>query len=337
MYHGHTMEQTPKLTPAIALLILAAAACPVTAATARDLPANELEEQLGDSLAKQVKEAENALQQAEDSKTRAEVGKPGVKQPAAKAPQAKEAPEPEEEPDEEEPDEEADESEEEGDSLEAEDDSSEVEGDSLEVEGDSLEDTGGEDAATDKPSPATRDGNTPDASKEQKTPEELRADVELLIKTKRTVDAKIERSRKEISNMRRKMARIDTNLRKRRERERKRYERDLAAARRNYNRNTHDIFGNYIEVRPMKDITLSAMDRNTIANSQQRIAQYKTALPQLIAFSQELTTNIDSSMKQLGSAKSAIINSYEADGPDTKGPETENDRYDTKSADSFGN
>ena len=298
MYHIHTMEQTPKLTPAIALLILAAAACPVTAVTARDLPANELEEQHGDALAKQVKEA----------------------------------PEPEEE-----PDEEADESEEEGDSLEAEDDSSDVEGDSLEVEGDSLEDTGGDDAATDKPSPATRDGNTPDASKDQKTPEELRASVELLIKTKRTVDAKIERSRKEISNMRRKMARIDTNLRKRRERERKRYERDLEAARRNYNRNTHDIFGNYIEVRPMKDITLSAMDRNTIANSQQRIAQYKTALPQLIAFSQELTTNIDSSMKQLGSAKSAIINSYEADGPDTKGPETENDRYDTKSADSFGN
>lgn len=292
------MEQTPKLTPAIALLILAATACPVTAATARDLPASELEEQLGDSLAKQVKEA----------------------------------PEPEEE-----TDEEADESEEEGDSLEAEDDSADVEGDSLEVEGDSLEDTGGDAAATDKPSPATRDGNTPDASKEQKTPEELRADVELLIKTKRTVDAKIERSRKEISNMRRKMARIDTNLRKRRERERKRYERDLAAARRNYNRNTHDIFGNYIEVRPMKDITLSAMDRNTIANSQQRIAQYKTALPQLIAFSQELTTNIDSSMKQLGSTKSAIINSYEADGPDTKGPETENDRYDTKSVDSFGN
>lgn len=298
------MKPTPKLAPAIALLILSATAYPAAAATNRDLPAGELEELYGDSFAKQVKESGKVLQQMGDSKTEPDRG-----EDAANV---------------------------EGDSLEEEEDSEEVEGDSLEAEGDSLEDTGGEDAATDKPSPATRDGNTPDAPKEQESPEELRASVELLIKTKRTVDAKIERSRKEISNMRRKMARIDTNLRKRRERERKRYERDLAAARRNYNRNTHDIFGNYIEVRPMKDITLSTMDRNTISNSQQRIAQYKTAIPQLIAFSQELTTNIDTSAKKLGSVKSPIINGYEADGPETKGPETETNPYDTKGVDSFG-
>lgn len=204
-------------------------------------------------------------------------------------------------------------------------------------------------AADDAPAEPAADDETKGQKKDAGENEErnrkreramLMGNVEILIKTKRTVDAKIERSRKEIANMRRKMVYIDSNLRKRREREKKRYERDLETYRRNNNYGNYNNYNNNFSesssVRPMRDIDLSTIDRNTVTNSQKRIAQYKTAIPQLIAFSQELTTNIDTSTKKLGSVKSSIINTYEASVPEAKGAEEEANEYDTKDTGSFG-
>ena len=177
------------------------------------------------------------------------------------------------------------------------------------------------------------------ARKERRERAMLMGNVEILIKTKRAVDAKIDRSRNEIKNMRRKMAYIDTNLRKRRERERKRYEREQEMLRKQYNNSYgYNSFGTTApQARPMRDIDLSTLDRNTVSNSQKRISQYKQAIPLLISFSQELTARIDTSSKKLGKVKSAIINAYEPEIPETTGSESESNAIDTKEISSFGN
>lgn len=289
-----------RLIVTVAAMLFAAGGA--EAVTALGMTAEEMAELYGDSFVKQVRESEAAMENVEKMETETSVGEPAVSD-------EQEQPAPSDEKD------------------TSRDDSPGDGGASGEQAGkrqDNAKPHGGKDA---------RAGQK-DAMDERREKAELLANVEIMIKTKRRVDAKISRSRNEIKNMRRRMAYIDTTLRKRREKENKRYDRELKAH--NYGPSSDMYSNGYSSYPEKREVTLSNVDRNTVTNSQKRIAQYKNAIPQLIAFSQELMISIDKSSKKLGPVKSAIVSGYEPDIPAETGSESESDVMDAKSLDSFG-
>lgn len=288
-----------RLIVTVAAMLFAAGGA--EAVTALGMTAEEMAELYGDSFVKQVRESEAAMENVE--KMEAETN---VEEPAS--PDGQEQPTPSDEKDSS-PD-------------------------------DTPDDGGAPGEQADKPQDNVKPQDGKDAPSGQKDVDERRikaellANVEIMIKTKRRVDAKISRSRNEIKNMRRRMAYIDTTLRKRREKENKRYDRELKAH--NYGPSSGTYSNGYSSYPEKREVTLSNLDRNTVTNSQKRIAQYKNAIPQLIAFSQELMISIDKSSKKLGPVKSAIVSGYEPDIPAETGSESESDVMDAKSLDSFG-
>lgn len=288
-----------RLIVTVAAMLFAAGGA--EAVTALGMTAEEMAELYGDSFVKQVRESEAAMENVE--KMEAETN---VEETAS--PDGQEQPTPSDEKDSS-PD-------------------------------DAPDDGGASGEQADKPQDNVKPQDGKDAPSGQKDVDERRIkaellnNVEIMIKTKRRVDAKISRSRNEIKNMRRRMAYIDTSLRKRREREDKRYDRELKAH--NYGPSSGMYSNGYSSYPEKREVNLSNLDRNTVTNSQKRIAQYKNAIPQLIAFSQELMISIDKSSKKLGPVKSAIVSGYEPDIPAETGSESESDVMDTKSLNSFG-
>ena len=123
-----------------------------------------------------------------------------------------------------------------------------------------------------------------------------------LIKAKRAVDAKIKYSRNNIANLRKKLHGIA-----------KKYNVEPAENRSG---------GEYSP-------DLSNIDLTVIKNSQRAIENYKAAVPQLWAFSNELKEHIDKGMAVIGKSKNKVLLSYNPeDMQPADGSEAEKDPID---------
>lgn len=74
----------------------------------------------------------------------------------------------------------------------------------------------------------------------------------------------------------------------------------------------------------------SNLDRQTVKNAQKSIKQHKAAIPELLAFSNELAERIDAQIAKLGKVDNAVIRGYDPDnGPEKEGCEAEEAAEDT--------
>ncbi len=124
----------------------------------------------------------------------------------------------------------------------------------------------------------------------------------MLVKAKRAVDAKIKYSRNNIANLRKKLRGLA-----------KKYNVEPAENRSG---------GEYSS-------DLSNIDLTVIKNSQRAIENYKAAVPQLWAFSNELKEHIDKGMAVIGKSKNKVLLSYNPeDMQPADGSEAEKDPID---------
>ena len=159
-----------------------------------------------------------------------------------------------------------------------------------------------------EPKPAEPQAETPeapkpaqDAGKKAEKKKVLKNTI-MLVKAKRAVDAKIKYSRNNIANLRKKLRGLA-----------KKYNVEPAENRSG---------GEYSS-------ELSNIDLTVIKNSQRAIENYKVAVPQLWAFSNELKEHIDKGMAVIGKSKNKVLLSYNPeDMQPADGSEAEKDPID---------
>ena len=155
------------------------------------------------------------------------------------------------------------------------------------------------------PEPAAETPEAPkpaqDAGKKAEKKKVLKNTI-MLVKAKRAVDAKIKYSRNNIANLRKKLRGLA-----------KKYNVEPAENRSG---------GEYSP-------DLSNIDLTVIKNSQRAIENYKTAVPRLWAFSNELKEHIDKGMAVIGKSKNKVLLSYNPeDMQPADGSEAEKDPID---------
>lgn len=74
----------------------------------------------------------------------------------------------------------------------------------------------------------------------------------------------------------------------------------------------------------------STQDKQTVKNAQKNIKELKKAIPQLVVLSYQMSERIDSQLETLGKVQNAVLNSYDPDAnPEKEGCETEQAAEDT--------
>lgn len=74
----------------------------------------------------------------------------------------------------------------------------------------------------------------------------------------------------------------------------------------------------------------STQDKQTVKNAQKNIKELKKAIPQLVVLSYQMSERIDSQLETLGKVQNAVLNSYDPEAnPEKEGCETEQAAEDT--------
>lgn len=168
-----------------------------------------------------------------------------------------------------------------------------------------------------------------------------------LVKSKRTVDAKIRSSRNSIDQQRAKIAAVQEKLEKKR---------DKALAKNDktgWGRMANDFMDKHPEWQNRMPggqggrgghggwggkggwgapalPQASAQDKQTVKNAQKSIKELKKAIPQLVVLSYQMSERIESQLETLGNVENAVLRSYDPDTkPEKEGCETEQAAEDT--------
>ena len=176
-----------------------------------------------------------------------------------------------------------------------------------------------------------------------------------LVKSKRTVDAKIKSSRNSIDQQRAKIAAVQEKLEKKRDKALDKNDKSGWGRMANDFMNQHPEWQNRIPGgqggqggrggwggkggwggggrggwgAPALPHA-SAQDKQTVKNAQKSIKELKKAIPQLVVLSYQMSERIESQLETLGNVENAVLRSYDPDAkPEKEGCETENAAEDT--------